>query len=91
MSIIGPDGRPIGLSSGLLPKEQRILAPSLVNVVDSHMGSPGCACSLRITDLVNLTVYYVPCTPQMAQQIRRALRPHDPEYETPTITGDDAA
>ena len=63
---------------GVPPKEQRILAPSLVAVNPCNMGSAACECSLQITDPINLAVYYVPCTPQMVEQIRADLAHYDP-------------
>jgi hypothetical protein len=51
------------------PREQRILAPSLVGAVESNMGVTQCACSLRVTDVVNLVIYYVPMTREMAVQL----------------------
>lgn len=55
------------------PRKQRILAPSLVKVIDANMGSEQCVCSLRITDPVNLAIYYVPMTRQMVEQLQDEL------------------
>lgn len=65
-----PAGRLLDdLRGGLPPKETRILAPSLVDVENTGGYSTNCVCSLRITDTVNLTLYYVPCTAQMVRTV----------------------
>lgn len=66
---------------GVPPKEQRILAPSMVDVDASGGYSRQCVCSLRITDPINLTIYYVPMTQQMVDNLVdgfvRVLGPDD--------------
>jgi hypothetical protein len=84
MSALPLGGHMLDRQQAVPPREQRILAPSTLGVVNSNMGASQCACALVVTDVVNLTIYYVPMTPQMAQDLRKALRDYDPEYsDTP--------
>jgi hypothetical protein len=73
---------------GIPPKEQRILAPSTVDVEHNGGYSTQCVCTLRVTDVVNLAVYYVPLTPGMVTQLRTALAQHDSTAQ-PTTTEQD--
>lgn len=73
---------------GVPPKEQRIIAPSTVNVLHDGGYSHNAVCTLAIVDPINLTIYYVPCTPQMATVIREGLAQHDPEHVKAEQQGD---
>jgi hypothetical protein len=73
MSVLPPGGHMLERPQALPPREQRILAPSLVSVVDSDMGATQCVCALAITDVVNLTIYYVPMTRQMMDDLSERL------------------
>ena len=70
------------------PKEQRIIAPSTVTVLHDGGYAPRCVCTLAVTDPVNLTIYYVPCTPQMVTAIRADLAQHDPDHINAEQKGD---
>jgi hypothetical protein len=72
MSALPLGGHMLDRQQAVPPREQRILAPSTLGVVNSNMGASQCACALVVTD--------VPMTPQMAQDLRKALRDYDPEY-----------
>lgn len=88
MSALGMGGRVLDGSAGLPPKEQRILAPSYVDVDDTGGYSTQCVCTLRVVDVVNLTAYYVPMTPQMVTTLRRKLAQHDTTNTTTDTTED---
>jgi hypothetical protein len=79
MSVIPPGGRVLGSPQFVPPKKQRILAPSTIEAVSGGMGHDKCPCALRITDIVNLTVYFVPMTGEMVTALREALEPYDPQ------------
>ena len=79
MSVPPPGGRILGTPQFVPPKEQRILAPSTVDAVSGGMGHDKCPMALRITDIVNLCVYFVPLTGEMVTTLREALEPYDPQ------------
>lgn len=91
MSINVAGGRMLDGTHALPPKEQRILAPSVLHVVDTDMGATQCACTLRITDPVNLVLYYVPMTGPMVTALRKELSAFDPHAAQDNTSGDDAA
>lgn len=72
---------------GVPPKEQRIIAPSTVNVLHEGGYSHNAVCTLAIVDPINLTIYYVPCTPDMVTHIRAGLAQHDPEHVKAELEG----
>lgn len=77
-ALRGAGGRLLD-THGVPPRKQRILAPSMVDVEDTGGYSRQCIVSLRITDPINLTIYYVPMTRQMVDKMvddfTRALAP----------------
>ena len=76
MSALPAGGRLLDTTRALPPRKQRILAPSAVTVINSDMGAEKCVCALRVTDIVNLTHYYVPMTAAMCEALTVALLPH---------------
>lgn len=76
MSALPAGGRLLDSTRALPPRKQRILAPSTVTVIDSDMGAEQCVCALRVTDIVNLTHYYVPMTAAMCEALIAELSPH---------------
>lgn len=87
----GGIGRMLDVPRALPPKEQRIIAPSSIGVRDSNMGSEACVCAVMITDPINLTIMYVPCTPKMVMDLRDELARHDPRDTDEHNAEDNAA
>ncbi len=73
------------------PKEQRILAPSSVDILDTGGYSPMCVATLMVTDPVNLAIYFVPLTTQMVTLLRDKLAQHDPSTQPVSSEGDNHA
>lgn len=71
---------------GVVPQDQRIVAPSQVNVLAGSFGSPTGVCALQLIDLVKLHVYWVPMTPKMVSDLVRELIKYEPEWADPTAT-----
>jgi hypothetical protein len=80
MSLNPAGARLIEPSRAVLPRSQRILAPSTVDVIDSDMGGPHCIGALKVIDVVNLDVYYVPMTIEMVEHTRDRLEELGAKY-----------